>query len=327
VPNGHSRVLPQIAQVQNHRHLGPDATASAKAPAKLNLGLHVLRRRKDGYHDVETALLAVEWCDDLSFHSADSFSFTCSDPSLPTDERNLCVRAARAISAASGEELRGHLHLEKRLPHGAGLGGGSSDAASVLRLLCGELDLGLAPSDLHDIAAELGSDVPFFLHDQPMLATGRGDTLEPLGVDRPYSLEYALAVVMPAVQVSTAEAYGLVRPSDEGRADLREVVQSGDLERWRRELVNDFEGPILAKHPEIAIERERLLEAGAGYSALSGSGAAVFGIFESNERARQAAEQAEERGLTAWWGYAESSSRNSSNRSRAQVCCSSPVHS
>jgi 4-diphosphocytidyl-2-C-methyl-D-erythritol kinase len=301
--------------------------ARCSAPAKLNLGLRVIRRRDDGYHDVETVLVTVGWYDELSLKPAADFAFTCSDPSLPTDESNLCVRAARRIAAAAGAELRGHLHLEKRIPHGAGLGGGSSDAASVLCLLSRELGIGLARSELHDIAADLGSDVPFFLEDRPMLASGRGDRLEPVGIDRPYILPYPLAVVMPAARVSTAEAYRLVEPSDTARPDLREAILSSDLERWCRELVNDFEEPILRNHPEIGVERERLLAAGAGYAALSGSGAAVFGVFEREEQACLAARQAEKRGFTAWWGYAESSSRNSSNRSRAQVCCSSPLHS
>lgn len=269
------------------------------APAKINLGLHVLRRRTDGYHDVETVLLPIGWHDVLAARSSDTFRFTCSDSALPTDERNLCVRAAHALAAESEIAPWGELHLEKHVPHGAGLGGGSSDAAHTLRLLTDLWDLGVPTAALHAIAASLGSDVPFFLHDEAMLATGRGETLEPLA-DEPYHLPYALAVVMPPVQVATAEAYALVHPNDLGRSDVRAVVCSNDLDRWRRELVNDFEAPVLARHPEIREARQRLLDAGAGYAALSGSGAAVFGVFERAGDAERAVAEAEASGLRAW---------------------------
>ncbi|MEP0545424.1 MAG: 4-(cytidine 5'-diphospho)-2-C-methyl-D-erythritol kinase [Rhodothermales bacterium] len=269
------------------------------APAKINLGLHVLRRRADGYHAIETVLLPFGWHDTLTVEPAEDFRFTCSDPALPADERNLCVRAARALAGEAGIEPNGALYLGKQVPHGAGLGGGSSDAAHTLRLLAEFWGLDLPAPVLHRLAADLGSDVPFFLHDEAMLATGRGEVLEPLA-DEPYRLPYALTVVMPSVQVATAAAYSLVEPKVEGRPDLRDLVRSNDLERWRRDLVNDFEAPILARYPEIRAARQRLLDAGAGYAALSGSGAAVFGVFEQTANARDAATEAEAAGHRAW---------------------------
>jgi 4-diphosphocytidyl-2-C-methyl-D-erythritol kinase len=136
-----------------------------------------------------------------------------------------------------------------------------------------------------------------------MLATGRGERLEPIASGG-YTLPYPLAVVMPKVRVATAEAYRLVKPSASGRPDLRAVVASNDLDRWRRELMNDFGAPIMARYPEIATERDRLVGAGAGYAAMTGSGAAVFGVFETETAASAAAEAARQRGLTSWWGYA-----------------------
>lgn len=277
-----------------------DLVLDRSAPAKINLGLHVLRRREDGYHAIETVLLPIGWHDTLTAAPAERFRFTCSDPALPTDERNLCVRAAQALAAWAGIEPRAALHLEKRLPHGAGLGGGSSDAAHTLRLLADLWGLQPPPEVLHRLAADLGSDVPFFLYDGPMLATGRGEVLTPLG--EAYEFPFTLVVVMPPVAVATAEAYRLVRPQAEGRPDLGALIRSNDLARWRRELVNDFEAPILVRHPAIARAKERLLEAGAGYAALSGSGAAVFGVFEEEPSARAAAEAAWREGLSAWWG-------------------------
>ena len=270
------------------------------APAKINLGLHVLRRRPDGFHDVETVLLPIAWEDTLHVEPATTFHFTCSDASLPTDDRNLCVRAALVLSERAGVEPSGWLHLEKQVPHGAGLGGGSSDAAHTLRLLAQFWGLSLEADALHAIAADLGSDVPFFLYDEAMLATGRGEVLEPLA-EPAYVMSYALTVVMPDEPIGTAEAYGLVRPDDQARPDLRAVVRSNDLDRWRRELVNDFEAPIFARYPTIRGAKRRLLDTGAGYAALSGSGAAVFGVFERADEAEAAAEAARAEGLDAWW--------------------------
>ena len=274
-----------------------------RAPAKINLGLHVLRRRPDGYHDIDTVMLPIGWQDTLTVEPAGAFGFTCSDAALPTDERNLCVRAALLLAERAGVAPRGRLHLEKRVPHGAGLGGGSSDAAHTLRLLTRFWRLSLPSGTLHELATTLGSDVPFFLHDGAMQATGRGELLAPLG-DEPYRLPYALAVVMPPVRVPTASAYALVRPDDHARPDLGALVRSNDLDRWRRDLVNDFEPPILARHPEVREAKGRLLNAGAGYAAMSGSGAAVYGVFEEAERAREVAEAVRRDGWAASWAPA-----------------------
>lgn len=286
----------------------PEAPASRRAPAKVNLGLHVLRRRADGYHDVETVLVPLGWHDGLTAEAGGPFRFSCSDASLPADGRNLCVRAAHLLAEHAGTAPSGTLHLEKRLPHGAGLGGGSSDAAHTLRLLAEVWRAEVREEDLHAMASALGSDVPFFLHEGPMLATGRGEVLAPLG--EAYRFPFALAVVVPPVHVPTAEAYALVTPSSAGRPDLRELVASNDLARWRRELVNDFEAPVLARHPEARKAKEMLEAAGAGYAALSGSGAAVFGVFEHAGAAQQAAEAAMAEGWQAWAGRATNDGRD-----------------
>lgn len=265
------------------------------APGKLNLGLHVLRRRSDGFHDIETVFVRLPWADELTAIAADTFVFTCSDPTLPADEGNLCVRAARRLAEAFGVPLRGVLHLQKHLPYAAGLGGGSSDAATTLRLLARLWGLDVTPEELHALAAELGSDVPFFLGAEAALARGRGERLEPFedpATGEPYRLPFPLVVVVPPVEVPTAAAYRLVRPRSEGRPDLAATVRSNDLARWRAELVNDFEEPILAAYPVIAALRASLLEAGAAYVSLSGSGSALFGLFETEGEATAAAEAA-----------------------------------
>ncbi|AEN74526.1 4-diphosphocytidyl-2-C-methyl-D-erythritol kinase [Rhodothermus marinus SG0.5JP17-172] len=273
------------------------------APAKINLGLRVLRRRPDGYHDIETVLLRIPWADRLAWTPADSFIFTCSDPSLPTDERNLCVQAARRLAELLRRPPTGRLHLDKRVPYGAGLGSGSSDAAATLRLLLRAWHQSLTPDVLHGLAAALGSDVPFFLLPAPAaLATGRGERLQPLSG---YRFPFYLAVVVPPLHIATAEAYRLVQPCDGRRPSLVELVRTNDPERWRQALVNDFEAPLFARYPELAALKQWLLEAGAVYAALSGSGSALFGVFTEPTVAQQVAEEARARGLRSWHGQPE----------------------
>lgn len=261
------------------------------APAKLNLGLHVLRRRADGFHDLETVFLPIGWADTLAAAPAPDLALTTTDPGLPTDGRNLVVRAARALAAWGGVEAGARLHLDKRVPYGAGLGGGSSDAAAALRLLAELWGLAVPDGVLAGLALGLGSDVPFFLDGRPALATGRGERLAPLaGADgAPYRCPFWLVVAVPDVHVGTAEAYGLVTPDDRDRPALADVVRSNDLGRWRAELANDFQAPVEAAHPAVAAVRRALVAGGAGYAALSGSGSAVFGAFEAEAAARASA--------------------------------------
>ncbi len=280
------------------------APASLAAPAKLNLGLHVLRRRPDGYHDLETVFVPIAWHDRLYVSPADALTFTCSDSALPTDEANLVVRAAQLLAREARVKRGAALHLEKHLPHGAGLGGGSSDAAAALRGLTALWGLDLPRARQHALALELGSDVPFFLDAVPAHATGRGEKLTPLrdGVGSPFSLAYPLVVVVPPVHVSTAEAYRFVTPRADARPDLDRLVATGDLERWRAELINDFEAPVCAHYPALVALRQALADAGAAYVSMSGSGSAFFGVFESDAQALAAAEALRYEGHTVWHG-------------------------
>ena len=275
---------------------------SAPAPAKLNLGLHVLRKRTDGYHDLETAFVALGWSDTLSAEPSDGLSLTCSDPTLPTDGRNLVVRAAHALADHAGVDARAALHLDKVVPYGAGLGSGSSDAATALRLLARLWTLDVPEAEMARLAAGLGSDVPFFLAGASMIATGRGEHLAPLvrADGSPWRCLFWLVVAVPPVHVSTARAYRAVAPNDRGRARVAATVLSDDLARWRRDLANDFEAPVVALYPAIGTARDALLDAGAGYAALSGSGSAVFGAFESAALAQAAAGELAAAGCRTW---------------------------
>jgi len=279
-------------------------TLSRSAPAKINLGLHVLRRRGDGYHDLETVFLRIGWADVLQVSPDDSLRFSCSDPALPIDESNLCVRAARLLADHAGLLPSAAIHLEKTVPYGAGLGGGSSDAAATLVLLDALWNLGLEASSLHALATRLGSDVPFFLGPTAAYGTGRGERLAPLvdAAGAPYRSPFTFVVVKPDVAVSTADAYRWIVPNETARPDLRTLVASNDLDRWRCDLVNDFEAPVFERYPVLQSVRDGLREDGAGYAAMSGSGSAVFGVFESAEAARISATRWTQAGFHGWCG-------------------------
>ena len=224
--------------------------------AKINWSLRVVGKREDGYHDLETIFQTISLHDTLTFTPAERFALTCSDPSIPTDDTNLVARAARAL-AIDGVAI----HIEKRIPAGGGLGGGSSNAATTLRALSKMFGID-APLDR--IALELGSDVPFFLVGGRAFATGRGEVLTPL----PDLGPLPLLLVLPEERVMTAEAFRLVKPST-GAA-------------------NDFEEPIFERLPKLREYKQRLLDAGATFAAMSGSGSTIFGVF-SDAATRDAA--------------------------------------
>ena len=235
------------------RRLSVSHTRSASA--KVNLGLHVLSRRPDGYHEIETVFQPLAWSDRVDARASHHLSLTTSDASLPTDRGNLVWRAAEALAEWAGRAPEAALHLEKRVPYGAGLGSGSSDAAATLLLLARFWRLEVPAEALHAMAAGLGADVPYFLMDGPALGTGLGDDLVPLATEDGtlWRCPFWLAVVVPPVHVSTAEAYGFVTPEARDRPDLGDAVVSNDLGRWRREVTNDFEAPVVARHPEIGV--------------------------------------------------------------------------
>lgn len=242
------------------------------APAKVNLTLRVLGRRADGFHDIETLMAPLNLADCLEVELKDSAGavFSCSDPTIPTDGSNLVCKAVTAFAAATGRKFGVRIHLEKRIPHGAGLGGGSSDAASVLKALNELLSAGLATEDLEKIAASIGSDVAFFIRGVPAICRGRGERVEPVGGVP--SAEILL--VKPPFPVSTAWAYGAWA----GAEKLRETFPAmlGSIA-----MVNDLEAPVFSKHLQLPVLK-RWLAARPGVVAvmMSGSGSTVFAVLE-----------------------------------------------
>jgi len=237
-----------------------------RAHAKINWALRVTGKRADGYHDIETVFQTISLHDTLTFRDAERLSLTCDDPSIPTDDTNLVLRAARAAGAGAVA-----IELRKRIPAGGGLGGGSSDAAATLKRFGGE-----------GAALSIGSDVPFFLTGGTAYATGRGEVITPL----PSAAGIPLLLLIPEARVSTASAYAMLRrfspPLGIGR--YRAMIEDGLLSH-AAELVNDFEEPVFDALPELRRLKSRLAEAGAAWAAMSGSGSTIVGAFrEAAER-------------------------------------------
>ena len=247
--------------------------------AKINLGLRVLSKRPDGFHDLESVFHPVRLSDVLEIVQAGknppgpSDSLTLSGIPLEAGEDNLCIQALRLMRDKHGIPAV-HMHLHKRIPTGAGLGGGSSDAAFTLKALNGMFSLDLDDDILMEYAAKIGSDCPFFIRNEPSLATGRGEILEPHPVDLS---GYYLGLVLPGIMVDTAWAYKRIKPSRQGQA-IREIVNHSPG-FWKGRLINHFEQPVFEEYPEIKNLKKALYDAGAVYASMTGSGSAVFGLF------------------------------------------------
>ena len=252
--------------------------------AKINLGLNIVSKRPDGYHNLETVFYPIPLTDALEIKYMDEkfpsespcdLKITGNDVDC-NEEDNLVIKAYQLL-AADFQLPRVHAHLVKRIPTQAGLGGGSSDAAYMIRLLDERFRLNIGIPEMERYAAKLGADCAFFITADPSYAEGIGDVLMPVDVPGAGLGGYYLAVVKPSVAVSTRDAYAAIVPKTPTKC-CRDIVRQ-PIETWKDELVNDFEAPIFAMHPELAAIKQSLYDAGAVYAAMSGSGSALFGIF------------------------------------------------
>ena len=255
-----------------------------RANCKINLGLDILRRREDGFHDLETVMVPVsELYDVVEVERVEGCS-AFEQRGLVVDcdaEQNLCMKALRLMQRLYGIG-EAKITLDKRVPFGAGLGGGSSDATAVILALNELYNLGLSEERLVEIAAMIGSDTAFFVRNTPQLCTGRGEKMEP--IELPLQGKY-LVVAKPEEGVSTKEAYAGVKPAVP-QVRLAEALQR-PIGEWQGLVKNDFEPHIFESHPAIAELKKALLDAGAIYASMSGSGSAVFGIFDEEPKLEQ----------------------------------------
>lgn len=260
---------------------------------KINLGLHILNKREDGYHNLETVFYPVQLRDALEVVKRDDgrqttddthnspltthISFSSTGLTIAGDEaNNLCIKAYQLLKKDFPSLPPVQMHLHKAIPMGAGLGGGSADGAFALKLLNDKFQLGLSTQQLIDYALQLGSDCPFFIVNKPCYATGRGEKLETVELDLS---AYHFAIVNPGIHVNTSWAFSQLNINGSARPDLKAIIQQ-PIETWKDQLINDFEEAVSKAHPEIATIKQGLYDAGAVYASMTGSGSTVFGIFE-----------------------------------------------
>jgi 4-diphosphocytidyl-2-C-methyl-D-erythritol kinase len=247
-----------------------------KPNCKINLGLNIVGNRRDGFHDIETVYYPVGLCDTIEINpSADGrFRFSSSGLNIPGDSAsNLCIQAYELIKTHFEIPVVG-IHLQKIIPMGSGLGGGSSDGAYTLKALNEMFRLGLDNEHLKDFASRLGSDCTFFIENSPVFAKGKGDILEKAAINL---TGFFLLIVIPQVQMSTAEAYSMIQPA-EPATSLKEIIRL-PVSQWRGKMINGFEEYVCQKFPLIGRIKELLYKKGAVYSSMSGSGSAVYGLF------------------------------------------------
>lgn len=250
------------------------------SPAKLNLSLRILHKRPDGFHEIDTLMVKLPGlADEITIVPAEQFSFTCDDLSLPTDSANLVVKAVALLSQKSGQPLPYHIHLAKKIPHGAGLGGGSSNAAATLLALNGQLDSPFSAPELHELAASLGSDVPFFLYAGAARCTGRGEII----AAAPSPPPLPIALFKPQFSVPTPDAY-------------RDCLDAEPLPGIRHDrqnyaslsLVNDLEKPVFAKHRYLPELKHWLLRRRETKAVLmSGSGSTLFAVLHPKAKPQE----------------------------------------
>jgi len=288
-------------------------TLAKQSPCKVNLLLNILGRRSDGFHELETVMHPVNFFDEIRFErGGNGIQLTCDEPILPVDSQNLIYRAAGAFLQAAKIPDGVRVRLEKKIPLAAGLGGGSGNAATTLLALNELFDRPLSTAELNELAAALGSDVPFFLQNRPALATGRGEQIQPLDFF-PALRGKAFLLIHPGFGISTPWAYqALARfpaalNGRTGRAEkLVSLLQAGDLRAAGGEFYNSLEAPALEKHPVLALFQELLRDNGALAALMSGSGSTTFAISENRAAAESLVEKFKAKfGANGWTAVVE----------------------
>ncbi|MEO9474692.1 MAG: 4-(cytidine 5'-diphospho)-2-C-methyl-D-erythritol kinase [Cyclobacteriaceae bacterium] len=243
--------------------------------AKINLGLNIVSKRPDGYHNIETCFYPIPCRDILEIIPSEKLSFHPTGLDIPgTPETNLCSKAYSLVRSEY-DIPPVDIHLHKVIPMGAGLGGGSADGAFMIKLLNDKFGLGMHTEKMESMAKKLGSDCPFFIQNQPLFAEGTGTIFSEVALNLKGKF---IALRHPDIHVSTQEAYGGVKPSQPSKS-IKEIINQ-PLETWKHELINDFEASVFSKHPELQNLKEQFYTEGAIYAGMSGSGSCVFGIFD-----------------------------------------------
>jgi 4-diphosphocytidyl-2-C-methyl-D-erythritol kinase len=246
--------------------------------AKINLGLYIISKRPDGFHNLETVFYRVPFRDALEIVPADQYSFLQTGLKIPGKQNaNLVLKACRLMEKYYPQIKPLEIHLHKIIPLGSGLGGGSSDAAEIIQLINRFFNLNISSGSLSTYASDIGSDCPFFMQSAPCFAIGRGEILEPLTLD---ISNYSLLMVHPEIRINTAWAFSQIRPSLP-KHNLKQSI-SKPVQEWVHTISNDFEIPVFEAHPQLQIIKSQLYNAGAIYASMTGSGSTIYGIFKKS---------------------------------------------
>lgn len=242
---------------------------------KINLGLSILAKRADGYHELETVFYPIAVSDALEILPSNNLALTQTGIAVPGDPaQNLCLKAYHLLKKDFPQLPPVQMHLQKNIPMGAGLGGGSSDGTSALLILNQQFSLGLNDSQLIQYASQLGSDCPFFVYNKACHATGRGEVLAPIGLDLS---NFQFLLVHPGIHISTAWAFQQLNPHTKSES-IQSIIEK-PISEWKALLINDFEAPVFKAEPSLSEIKSKLYQLGAIYASMSGSGSSIFGIF------------------------------------------------
>lgn len=275
----------------------------SRAFAKINLGLFVHGKRSDGYHDIETGFVYIDWADTIRIRPAKQTNIHTSDPDLRVDDQNTVVKAYKLFAHEFGLSQSYDIHIEKVIPQGAGLGGGSTDAAALLRMLNKIEGKNIHIDRLMDTAALIGADVPFFLMQSTAIGVGTGTQLHPVDIQP----DAWILTVYPNFQSSTADAYRYCEPNEDHELKLESILRDIELDEWSYLLSNDLEPSVMVTWPMVGDLKDQMIDFGAVYSAMSGSGSSVFGLFEQDFVA-----------LNAWHAFTDLGFRCNLTRPRFQ---------
>jgi 4-diphosphocytidyl-2-C-methyl-D-erythritol kinase len=257
-------------------------------PAKINIGLNILSKREDGYHNLETIFYPINLWDELTIREDDKFALITNNSQLNIECNNTITKARELIGELTGIEIKAKVTLNKRIPIGAGMGGGSSDGAAALILYNKFYDLKLTNEILYSLALKIGADAPFFIEPKPKFGSSRGEIFESIGliIDKP------ILIVNPGIHISTSWAFSKIRPKmPKIHLNQIEFGENNGLSNLKNNIVNDFESVVFESHPKIKEIKDRMYDLGAEFSLLTGSGSTVFGIFPDISSAQNASRE------------------------------------
>jgi 4-diphosphocytidyl-2-C-methyl-D-erythritol kinase len=265
---------------------------TVKSISKINIGLNIVSKREDGYHNLETIFYPIQLHDVIKFRKSNKINFSSNSTLLNSEKDNLILKAINILEKLTNKKLNVEIHLDKKIPIGAGLGGGSSNAAFTLKTINELFELNISNKELRKLALTLGSDVPLFLFDLPAYAESRGEKLEKLN----FKIRDYILIVNPNIHISTKWAFSKISPKP-SKNNLKEILERypNDYKIWKETITNDFEEVVLSEYNQLKDLKNTLIEIGSKFCIMTGSGSTFIGIFDNDERLNEAISFAKEK--------------------------------